>query len=71
MIDEQYCKENQRMNKLKVRLIGAQAIFLAQYSNRLIYSINLDQESGADLIWPIFLGERVRNKRGKTKVLLV
>ena len=48
LIDEQYCKENQRMTKLEVRLIGAQAISFAQYSNRLVDSIAHDQGSGSE-----------------------
>ena len=47
---EQYQIENKRMNVLEVRLIGSQAINLAQYGFRLVDSLWLENSTEAELI---------------------
>lgn len=49
-IDEHYQKESERMKKLDNRLIGSQAISLAQFSFRLVDTLKCDNESDAQKI---------------------
>ncbi|XP_065639723.1 uncharacterized protein LOC136072530 [Hydra vulgaris] len=44
-IREHYQNESKRMNKLETRLIGAQAVSLAQYSFRLVDILQIENES--------------------------
>ncbi|KXJ13530.1 hypothetical protein AC249_AIPGENE25365 [Exaiptasia diaphana] len=47
-VREHYCEENKRHNNLSTRLIGQQAILLAQYSYRIVDSLYLPDESKAE-----------------------
>ena len=49
-IDEQYSRESERMKALDIRLIGSQAISLAQYSFRLIDILKLEYQNEAQEI---------------------
>ena len=49
-IVEHFSKESQRMKKLQIRIIGAQAIALARYSYRLVDTLILKEEGPAQEI---------------------
>ena len=54
---EHYGDESQRHNKLPVRLIGDQAIALANFSYRLIDSLKISEESPAQKLKRLVLGK--------------
>lgn len=57
VVKEHYGDESQRHNKLPVRLIGDQAIALANFSYRLIDSLKISEESPAQKLKRLVLGK--------------
>ena len=57
MVKDHYNDESQRHNKLPVRLIGDQAIALANFSYRLIDGLKISDESPAQKLRRLALGK--------------
>lgn len=63
MIEEHYADEKKRLKTPEVRLIGAQAILLAQYGHRLVDTLKLQSESDVQAVTRLALAQIVISLR--------